>query len=482
MERRTRQARTAHQDAGARCSAVRRRLFGAMVLLALVAAACSGGDDDIAEPSPTEPAVVSSEATTPPEDGDDADGGADADEPEPEEATAEPAPDVPRQVVRIGYAYPDLSAFATLNAEFSIGDPELQADAVVDMWRREGLLPAGIDIELVFASYNILDSSAKLGVCTKLAQDEEVFAVVSGLNFTIGSECLATRFATPVIDTEGAPPSLYQRGAPWLFTLRTDYETQLANYGQWALDLGVLQGQRVGIYFETALAEGVAAMRELFDQAGIEVVSVTETSGEGIGSPEDQVSVRRFIDDEAEVVLPLVGGSSAINVYSFAEGQNYRPVYLDLDYAEHTSGIAAATNPVEQYDGTLAMTMTRVGERAGGLDVAGAEACVVNYERFAGEDISRDVPESGKYASVLRTCDLFAILHAGLEGAAADLSPENFVAALETAGEIELVGSANGSFTPDDHSLVDQYRTIQWDASCPCWRALNDFSPMLPAG
>ena len=128
------------------------------------------------------------------------------------------------------------------------------------------------------------------------------------------------------------------------------------------------------------------------------------------------------------------------------------------------------------------MTMTRVGERAGGMDVEAAVACVTNYERFAADDVVRDAPESGEYASILRTCDLFSILLAGLEGAAGDLSRESFVAALEAAGEIELVGSANGSFTPDDHSLVDNYRTIQWDASCPCWRALTDFAPMLAAG
>ena len=73
---------------------------------------------------------------------------------------------------------------------------------------------------------------------------------------------------------------------------------------------------------------------------------------------------------------------------------------------------------------------------------------------------------------------LFSILLAGLAGAVDDLTPEGFVAALENAGEIELVGSANGSFSADNHSLVDEYRTIQWDASCPCWSAVSDFVPM----
>ncbi|HRE00556.1 MAG TPA: ABC transporter substrate-binding protein [Ilumatobacteraceae bacterium] len=379
------------------------------------------------------------------------------------------------QVVRVGYAYPDLKAFSTLNKELGIGDPELQAEAVVDGWRRDGLLPPGMDVEVVYAPYNILSNSEKLGACTTLAQDEDVFAVVSGLTFTTGAECLATRFGIPVIDTEGAPRSLYERGAPWLFTLRADQVTQFGNYGRWLVDSGVLEGKRVGLYFETPLTEGVDAMRAILKEAGIDIVSTTESTGVGIGSTEDEVSVRRFIEDKVDVVLPLVGGSSAVNMYNFAEAQDFHPEYYDLDTAEHTTDVAARTNPTSQYDGTTAMTMTRIGELAGGVDNSGREACMANYERYAAQDLSREPPESGELSSILRTCDLFAVLLAGLHGAAADLTRENFVTALENSGEIELVGSANGSFSATDHSLIDEYRSIQWDAACPCWRAISDF-------
>jgi len=385
---------------------------------------------------------------------------------------------VPVQVIKIGYAFPDLAAFAVLNKSFAIGDPKLQAEAVVDGWRRDGLLPTGIDIELVAAPYNIIEPAAKLGVCTSLAQDEQVFAVVAGIAFTEGAECLATRYQTPIIDTDGAEPSAYGRGAPWFFTLRPDHAMQFVNFGQWAIDTGELDGKRVGMYFETKIAEGVDAMRQLFDEQGVNLVSVTETSGIGIGGAEDPLSIERFIADDVEVALPLVGGSSAANMYGFAKGQGYRPVWLDMDYSEHTTDVAAKTNPAEQYDGTLAMTVARVGERASGIANPGAEACLANYERYAAVDISREGIETGEYSSILRTCDLFAVLLAGLTGAADDLTKENFVAALENAGTIELVGSGNGSFTADDHSFIDEYRTIQWDASCPCWKAVSDFVPM----
>ena len=71
--------------------------------------------------------------------------------------------DTPVQVVKIGYAFPDLAAFAVLNKSFAIGDPKLQAEAVIDGWQRDGLLPPGIQIELVAAPYNIIEPAAKLG-------------------------------------------------------------------------------------------------------------------------------------------------------------------------------------------------------------------------------------------------------------------------------------------------------------------------------
>ena len=474
------------------------------VLLAFIAAACGSdntgsGAEGLPEPAPqqeTEPESPQDQ-TEPSEDSQDE--AAQRDDPATDDPPADgaptttaavsatvgaetdsaPAPTVPAQTVRIGVAFPDLAAFAILNKAFGIGDPEEQARAVVDQWRREGLLPPGIDVELVFGKYNIISDSEKLGVCTALAQDSDVFAAVSSVSFTVGAECLATRFGIPIIDTDGAPPSRYVRGAPWFFTLRADHAKQLRSYAQWAADRGLFDGKTIGVYYETRLDEGVAEMREQFAAAGFEISSETATSGEGVGSPEDPIAVQRFIADDVDVVLPIVGGSSLANVLAFSESQGYRPVYLSNDYGEQTADVQAKSLPAEQYDGALAMTMKRAGEIAAGMVNEEAEACLSNYERYSGTDIERSAPESGEYASILRTCDLLSLVLAGLHGAAGDLSRENFVAALENAGEFTPAGVAPGSFSPSDHSLVDQYRAIQWNAGCPCWVAVSDLAPMV---
>ena len=480
------------------------RSVTATILLALVAAGCgsddsgSGGESQ-AEPAPqqeSQPDTAQDQAGQPESASDETapqDGTATADAPadgapattaapasDDGTATDEPPPTtVPARILRIGVAFPDLAAFAVLNKEFGIGDPEAQALAVVDQWAREGLLPEGIGVELVFGKYNILSDNDKVGVCTAFAQDSDVFAAVSSVNYTIGAECLATRFQIPIIDTDGAPPSLYQRGAPWLFTLRSNHAKHLRSYAQWGADSGLFDGATIGLYYETDLDEGVEEMREQFAANGLEIATETATTGEGVGAVEDPIAVQRFIAEGVDVVLPLVGGTSLAGVIGFSESQGYRPRYLSTDYGEHTADVQGKTLPAEQYDGVLAMTMKRAGEIAAGMANEEAEACLSNYERYSGQDIERKTPESGEYASILRTCDLLSLVLAGLHGAADDLTKENFVTALENLGDFTPAGVAPGTFSPSDHSLVDHYRAIQWVHSCPCWTAVSDFAPMV---
>ncbi len=385
--------------------------------------------------------------------------------------------DAPATVIKIGFAYPDLSGIAALNPKASLGDPALQAEAVVNGWLRDGLLPAGMTIELVPESYNIIDRSAQEGVCVSLAEDHNVFAVATGIQFLRGTECLADRYSIPVIGADGTSRDSYERGAPYMFTLRADTETQLRTYGRWAVDSGALEGKRIGLYYETPLEAGVAAMKEEFAAAGYEVVSESTSTGIGMGGPEDIVAWQRFIEDDVDVVLPLIGSSSAQSGYFFAQDQGYEPLVLDLDYEEHTQDLVGKTNP-EWYAGTEAMTMTRVGEIGTEFDTAAAEACLANYESYAGVDIPRTSPTSPETNSILQTCDVMAVVLAGLQSMTSP-DADAFVAGIENAGEFHFASVGDGTYSATDHSGTDNYRIVQFSGDCTCWVAISDFASMV---
>ena len=481
-------------------------VVGCLLAAGLVAAACGGGDgdspeavpateqasavtsaaDSAGEPDPeaaapagddqSEAQAATEEVTRPEEDeGAAVEPSASEDEPATVDEEPVPAPAVVERTITIGVAYPDVSAFATLNQKFSIGDPEQQAAAVLDGWRRDGLLPVnGTDIELVFRKYSIINSSDKLGACTGFAQDDDVFAVVSGRDFTVGAECLASRFDIPTIDLMGASPSVYDR-APRLFTIRPSEAEVLRAYVQWADREGIFDDATVGIFWDTRSEEAVDAFKEAMAAAGHSIAVEVASDGEGIGSPQDQISVERFLAAGVDSAVLLVGTSSVSNFMHFAESQNYRPAYRSMEWASHIGDVASGSLPQEQYDGTLAMTVSRVGEIAAGMPLnAETEACVSNYERFSGTDIARSSPETAEWAQILYTCDLMSVLLAGLQGASDDLTRESLVASLESLEGFGLAAWGDLTFGPGDHSGVQQFRTVEWSADCLCWTARTD--------
>jgi hypothetical protein len=450
------------------------------------AAAATSAPDSPDEPSPAVAAPADdqeSEAQATTEEvvrsGDDAPTAAEPSAAAPDETAVaedepEPAPVVERTIT-IGVAYPDISAFATLNKKFDIGDPEQQAAAVLDGWRRDGLLPVnGTDIELVFRKYSIINSSDKLGVCTGFAQDDDVFAVVSGRDFTVGAECLANRFGIPTVDLMGAPPSVYDR-APRLFTIRPDEAEVLRAYVQWADSQGLFDGATVGVFWDTRSEEAVEALREAMAAAGHTIAVEVASDGEGIGSPQDQISVERFLAAGVDAAVLLVGTSSVSNFMHFAQSQNYRPAYRSMEWASHIGDVASGSLPQEQYDGTIAMTVSRVGEIAAGMQPnAETAACISNYERFSGVDIARTSPETAQWAQILYTCDLMSVLLAGLQGAGDDLSQESLVSSLESLEGFPLAAWGDLTYGPGNHAGVQQFRTVEWSADCLCWTARTE--------
>jgi len=436
------------------------------VLTAVLAASCSGSDDADGADPPAAP--TSTEAPTTP------------DEPAADEPAAD-EPDAPvdevRRVLRIGYAYPDVSAFAILSDKFSIGDPEIQAASVLQAWRRDGVLPIdGIDIELVFGNYNILDSEEKLGVCTQFAEDDDVFAVIAGRNFEVGSECLAARYGIPVIDASGLPRSTYDRTAPWLFTVRADESRVMELFVAWADRMGALDGKRIGVFWDTRSEEAVDTLKAELAETGQEIASDLPSDGEGIGSPQDAIVVQRFMADDVDFAILLVSTSSVTNYLASAHDQGFTPDLLWFEWANTLTDVSTQAYPQELIDGVQAMAMGRLGEIAAGFDLSPeAVTCVDDYEAFAGEDVALVSPESGETVQTLFTCDLMSLLLEGLKGAGEDPTRESFVAALETVTDFPLATWGNLTWTPDDHAGVDQVRTVVWSTACGCWTAQGEF-------
>jgi ABC-type branched-subunit amino acid transport system substrate-binding protein len=399
-------------------------------------------------------------------------------------ATTVPAePAEASQTIQLGVAWADYSAFVSVNPAYGVGDPEQQALAVLDGWRRDGLLPVnGVDVEFVTAGFSAIDADQKLAVCQQFGTEGDIFAVIGIRDFAAGAECVASRFQLPVIDSSQTSAAAMEQAAPYLFTLKPNTSEITTAFGNWALEIGALEGKNVGIFWESEFAEATDAFKAILTDAGVNIASEVESGGQGtVGGDQDQLAAQRFAADGVDLVIFFVGSSSMVNFMQAAQDQGYNPGYLDTGWAEHLSDVAAGAYAPEQWVGTRALSPTTSGDLVTGLNEA-AESCLSNYEEFAGVTIDRTAPEkSGEFTNILITCDLASVFYQGLVNATTDgaeLTQDSFIAGVEAITELHGGWYDTLSFSAEDHTGAATVRPIVWDSECPCWTPDGDWVPI----
>jgi hypothetical protein len=377
----------------------------------------------------------------------------------------------------VGVAVPDLSEYIALDPCWGIGDPQRQCEAAVDGWRRAGRLPIhGRDVRLVFRSYRSNQPDEKVAAARGLAEEEHAFAVLGGRDFTEGAIWLAGA-GVPVIDVNAVPSSTLIAHAPWMFTLRAAQDVLYRAFVRWADHGGHLAGRVIGVFNDRLTRASTQAALVQLRQLGYDARTVIDSEGVGAGSERDDDAPARFAADGVDLVLGFVGGSSWINTLRACAARGYSPALVDLETGEHTNDVTARFQPPELYRGTLALSMSRVGDLAAGAPLAPAtERALVAYEQSTGEPVARDVPvATGAWSNLLITADLVDLVLAGLELAGPDPAPAVFVAGLEQVRARPMASGGDVTFRSGEHWGFRAGRTIRWDASRSTWVAESAF-------
>jgi len=382
--------------------------------------------------------------------------------------------------IKIGIAYPDLSAVRTLGPAYDNGDVKAQWEALRKGWKEQGLLPVnGRDVQFVYATYNVVDQADQRAACTELVSDEKVFAVVGVAYFATGSDCVARQFRTPLLTSDGPAEASFSR-TPYLFSLGVSADRLLRNLVHWAERGGVLKGKTIGIYSAAEPDDRAllaSTIKRELARLGYKVKVEVETS-QPLGGPQDAVAVQRFRSEAVDLALLFTSKGGFLQQ---AQAQGYRPQYLDSDHDFGTSDTATSNYPPEQFDGTRGFTARRVGEAAGGLPLdREQESCLANYEKHTGDRVTRpnrNGNEVAEFSYVLTSCDEGQILLAGLKAAGAVPTADGFVRGMETLRSVPLRRYAPVSFTPRRHDGSDLARTVTWSKDCRCWRATDRFAP-----
>jgi hypothetical protein len=102
---------------------------------------------------------------------------------------------------------------------------------------------------------------------------------------------------------------------------------------------------------------------------------------------------------------------------------------------------------------------------------------MAQFEAASGKHIDRDAREA-EYIAGNQACDELRVVYAALQYAGRNLTPERFVAGLETVSNAQMGIHGNVTYDATKHDGVSTYRELLWQKSCKCWVAQGDFKPL----
>ena len=376
----------------------RTTILGLVATASLLAAACTSGD----EAATTGSDDSSGSSTT-------------------QSIPTGPAPGVTDDAIKVGITYVDLKAIGDI-ASLDHGDYEKAFRNMIDQINEEGGIN-GRKLEPVFAPINPVGTEPSEAACTKLTQDEKVFAVVGF--FQADAVLCPLEAGTAVFGGQMSPERIERAKAPWYSSesstdLQTDIITAMAEAGDLdgkvALfasafeeeqvdevilplldDLGIEltekavvdSGEQVDITAANAQTKVIA---ERFEAAGVEKVLAIGTNGLGWASgvestdyrPQllltDPGSIQGYVSDKAGRDLSVLDDAVAGNLYGPAQNIWELPAMQDCIEVQEAGGV-----PVPEPDS--------LPEGAGSTYVAGTTACTVMalFQQLvdaAGEDLN----------------------------------------------------------------------------------------------
>ena len=335
-----------------------------------------------------------------------------------------------------------------------------------------------------FFNANPIDPTSTHNVCLQIEQDH-VFAVLGGFAYPEGAnDCLA-QYHIPLIANISPTPSEGRQYYPYLMSTSPDPTVDYKNAIFGMRDRGFFtsaQGfQKLSILEDDCSPEINQAVYTYLIQAGVPAGAIVKdefSCPSGGFPPPNQMSqfaTQDHLNGITNVVV-VTGGGSLQEYSNFAKGQSYKPKYLVSDYDGMLVTATGSTGPdPTNFDGTVATTDTRFGEyTTPGLSDATTQACIAILAK--GGNPSSDV--TGSYLSG-GACNIF-LLFADAAAHDVGLKKAGLAQGLGQVGRFPMaypnsdsIYGEPGLTTPVKLSGGDYWWTIEFYASCTCWRVIN---------
>jgi hypothetical protein len=370
----------------------------------------------------------------------------------------------------------------------AVGQPSPQiqqqmAQAVVDDINAHG----GVACRKLVVTYyaaNPIDPTSTQNVCLQIAQ-AGVFAVIGGFAYPAASnDCLAQQ-KIPVVANIAPTPAEGKQYYPYLMSTTPDPTQDYANaiFGMQGRGyFTAAQGfQKLAILEDDCTPEINRAVYDDLIKAGVRPNQIVKNDfscpSSGFASPSD-MSQFATQDNLGHVtnVVEVTGGGSFKEYSTAAQGQHYKPKYLVSDYNGFLVTATGGTGPdPNNFDGTVVTTDTRFGENnTPGLSDPATQACIALFARHG-------LPASYITGSYIGggNCTIFQLFAAAVSH---DQGPTRagLAPGLGQVGRFAMVFPLQdsiyktpGATTPVKVTGGDFWWTIQFYASCTCWKVID---------
>jgi hypothetical protein len=387
---------------------------------------------------------------------------------------------VTADTITIGYAYPDLESLAktglikTDNGPYA---PIMQA-LVDDVNARGGI--DGRKLRVVSEKYSLLDSNDQLRVCTKLVEDDKVFAVLGGFVTDSGNLCVVGPQHATMLLTGIAPPSAQlaaQAKAPWA-SYQPSNERAVKALVALLDQQGRLKGKKIGVLGNQSKSDADLAVKALQD-AGYTVTDTavidTPVADQQAFLAQVKVLGNRFKDKGVQslVVVDTTPWASAFDAIGW-HPELYFP----------STGViigAAYTEPLAKM--ALVAGLSPRADPSGGFDTPIMRACRDAYQKATGKviqtlDQENAAGKSTGFGAMQDACSELTMFVDGAKAAGANLDYDSWVKGLESVGPIQLP-YAPSSFAPGKLDGQDAFQLVEQD---PKWNPRASTPEFLPLG
>ncbi len=456
-----------------------RRAIAIAALTSMLAGACTSSTDGEAGSTSTVATEVAGPTTT------SAGAGASGTS-APSPALTATARGVTADTITVAVAQLDLDLIRAAGlADVNHGDYELIWRTFVDDINTRGGIN-GRQLELLYDTYDVLVPAEQEALCTRFAEDEEVFALLGGMRED-AIYCITEQHDMVSVGNSGINQERIDRSNGRLVTPETVAERGIATTVAAFADAGVLEGDVIAIHGNASSASDSEAMETALTEAGFDValVTVTDVPAGDIQAGDEQFSAfaERYAAEGVTAVV-MVGAVTTVLDGIAAAGLDVE-LYADLARSGEVSG--AARNRPDEARGTIAVRPAAPEGPEQMADPVLAEC--IDVFSAANPDVA--VPEMRSVApgeedwaiGIRIVCQVVRLFELAAGAAGPDLTPDTFLAAVEGLGDIELAAQPFTSFGPgkldgNDTAVLAEFDPDQGPSGG--YRAISDLVDTTP--